>query len=55
MIPFFSRRIGLLDEEEVPIDLGLKLTGKAGRTDFGVLNVRTREVASVSAKNFFVG
>ena len=55
VIPFFSRRIGLLDEEEVPIDLGLKLTGKVGRTDFGVLNVRTREVASVSAKEFFVG
>ena len=42
MIPFFSRRIGLLEQEEVPIDVGLKLTGKVGRTDLGVLNVRTR-------------
>ncbi len=25
--PFFSRQIGLLDGEEVPIDAGIKLTG----------------------------
>jgi hypothetical protein len=31
MIPFFSRRIGLLDGQEVPILAGTKLTGKAGR------------------------
>ena len=55
MIPFFSRRIGLLEQEEVPIDVGLKLTGKVGRTDLGVLNVRTRETPDVSAKNLFVG
>ena len=53
--PFFSRQIGLLSGKEVPIDFGLKLTGKIGRTDIGVLNVRTRDLPIVPAKNFFVG
>ena len=55
VFPFFSRQIGLLNGEEVPIDFGLKLTGKAGRTDIGVLDVRTRDLQGVPEKNFFVG
>ena len=55
VIPFFSRQIGLLAGEEVPLDLGVKLTGKIGRTDLGVLNARTGDVSSVSSKNVFVG
>ncbi len=55
IFPFFSRRIGLLRGQEVPIDYGVKLTGKARRTDIGVLNVRTRAVPGVSANNLFVG
>jgi hypothetical protein len=55
VFPFFSRQIGLLAGEEVPIDVGLKLTGKVGRTDVGVLDVRTRDLPVVSEKNFFVG
>ena len=53
--PFFSRRIGLLSGTEVPIDFGTKLTGKIGRADIGVLNVRTRDLPGTRAKNFFVG
>ena len=55
VIPFFSRRIGLLAGTEVPIDAGVKLTGRVGRTDVGVLDVRTRDVSTVPAKNFLVG
>ncbi len=55
IFPFFSRRIGLLGGQEVPIDYGVKLTGKAGRTEIGVLNVRTREAAGVDDNNLFVG
>jgi hypothetical protein len=55
IIPFFSRRIGLLSGEEVPITLGAKLTGKIGRTDIGMLDVRTRESVLAPEKNFFVG
>ena len=54
-LPFFSRQIGLLSGEEVPIDVGVKLTGKVGRTDLGVLNVRTRDTSLVDDKNLFVG
>ena len=52
MIPFFSRRIGLVSGREVPILGGLKLTGKAGPYDLGILDVRTRESGALDAKNF---
>ncbi len=55
IFPFFSRRIGLLGGQEVPIDYGVKLTGKAGRTEIGVLNVRTRDAPGVDNNNLFVG
>jgi hypothetical protein len=55
MIPFFSRRIGLLDGREVPILAGTKLTGKAGRFDVGALAIRTQETPFTIAKNYFVG
>ena len=54
--PFFSRRIGLLDGAEVPLDAGIKLTGRIGRTDVGVLDVRTGDLRNVvEEKNFLVG
>ena len=53
--PFFSRQIGLLGGEEVPVDAGIKLTGTVGRTDVGLLNVRTGDLPIVSEKNFLVG
>jgi len=64
VIPYFSRRIGLVRGSEVPILLGEKLTGKVGRLELGVVAVRTRdgeytntsgELVSVPAQNFFVG
>ena len=55
VIPFFSRRIGLLSGTEVPIDFGTKFTGKVGRTDIGVLDVRTRDLPGILSRNFFVG
>lgn len=53
--PFFSRRIGLLDGREVPLDVGVKLTGKVSNTDIGFLGVRTGSTAVVEDKNFYVG
>ena len=55
IFPFFSRRIGLRNGREVPIDYGIKLTGKAGRTEIGLLNVQTRDVGGIGEKNLFVG
>lgn len=40
-ILFYSRRIGLESGEPVPILLGSKLAGKAGKTSIGALNVLT--------------
>jgi len=42
LIPFFSRRIGLVAGQEVPILAGLKATGRVGDTSLGALAVRTR-------------
>jgi len=55
LIPFFSRRIGLLDGEEVPIEAGVKLTGRAGDYGIGVLDVQTDELDEVDGQNLFVG
>ena len=54
--PFFSRQIGLLGGEEVPLHAGAKLTGRVGRTDVGLLSVRTGDLRTAAdEKNFFVG
>jgi len=45
--PFFSRRIGIYEGETVPIELGLRLTGKVGREDIGVLSARTEAVGDL--------
>lgn len=55
VFPFFSRQIGLLSGQEVPLDAGVKLTGTIGRTDVGVLDVRTGDLPIVDEKNFFIG
>lgn len=44
VLPFFSRRIGLFDEAQVPIGAGGKVNGRIGGTNFGALVVRTRDV-----------
>ncbi|MGI9546220.1 MAG: DUF5916 domain-containing protein [Flavobacteriaceae bacterium] len=41
VLPFFSRRVGLIDNNEVPILVGGKLNGRIGKTAFGGLGVRT--------------
>ncbi len=51
---FFSRRIGIDDSgEQVPIDGGLRLTGKAGTYDIGLLNIQTRKVRDTAPANNF--
>jgi hypothetical protein len=48
LLPFFSRRIGLVEGQEVPILAGIKATGRVGQTNFGGLVVRTREEPGVA-------
>lgn len=39
--PFFSRRVGLLDDVAVPVRLGVKLTGRQSDYNVGILDVET--------------
>jgi hypothetical protein len=41
-IPFFSRQIGLLNGQPIPIDFGAKLNGRVGRWNLALLDVQTR-------------
>ncbi len=58
-VPFFSRRIGLVEEEQVPISFGAKVYGKLGNTSLAFLDVGTRafsgDEVDLSAENFFAG
>ena len=53
---FHSRRIGLHDGHEVPITVGGRLTGRAGKFSVGALNIQTSDApsADVGATNFAV-
>lgn len=64
--PFFSRRIGLSEDgETIDIQGGLKLTGRTGRWNFGVLNIVQSDYLTlddngnvdqmIDANNLFVG
>lgn len=47
VLPYFSRRIGLsADGEEIPIELGGRVTGRIGDVDLGALVVRTASDSS---------
>ena len=58
-IPFFSRQIGLLNGQPIPIDAGVKLNGRAGKWTLALLDVQTRETrintGIVPAVNLFAG
>jgi len=41
LVPFFSRRIGLFQETEIPVWVGGKLNGRVGATNVGALLTRT--------------
>jgi hypothetical protein len=44
VLPFFSRRIGLLSGREVPILVGTKIVGRQSDYNIGVLDVQTRDL-----------
>jgi uncharacterized protein DUF5916 len=47
LIPFFSRTVGLLNGQEVPILLGLKVSGRQAGLNVGLLDVQTRQTTLV--------
>ncbi len=51
---FFSRRIGLSPGgEAIPIEAGLRLSGKAGANNLGLLYMRAEETPGVAPRNDF--
>ncbi len=51
---FFSRRIGIVDGERVPIEAGLRLSGKVGTsTNIGLLYMSDEGLAGVASPNDF--
>ncbi|TAK07469.1 MAG: hypothetical protein EPO39_06480 [Candidatus Manganitrophaceae bacterium] len=52
--PFFSRRIGLIDQTSIPIAGGGKLTGKIGPYGVGFLLMQTEREGEVPAERFGV-
>lgn len=53
IVPFFSRRIGLLEGEAVPLDFSIKATGSLGGLNFGILDSLTRSVDGLTKRNNF--
>jgi uncharacterized protein DUF5916 len=55
VIPFFSRRIGLIDGVQVPIIAGGKVNGQIGSTNVGGLVIGTNDKADVVAQRATMG
>ncbi len=53
-IPFYSRRIGLVEGKQVPILGGAKITGRAGAYNIGILDIATKDWDDIQGRNFFV-
>jgi len=55
-ILFYSRRIGLQDGREIPVQAGGRLTGRLGGFDVGVVQIRTETeaVSGAEATNFSI-
>lgn len=52
--PYFSRRIGLVEEEPIPITYGARLAGQAGRYELGFIQVGTGQHRTTPAEDFTV-
>ena len=54
-LPFFSRRIGLLEGQQVPLNWGTKLYGKIGNTNLSILDVQSGNSPISPSANMFAG
>ena len=54
LIPFFSRRIGLVDGSPQKVNYGVKLIGQVGRQDVGLLQVRTGDQDGIAGEDFSI-
>ncbi len=53
--PYFSRRIGLQEEEQIPITYGARLGGQVGRYELGFIQARTGRQGLLPGEDFTVG
>ncbi len=51
---FYSRRIGIDQDTEVPIIAGLRFFGKLNKTNIGVMSIQTAEKDSVASTNYSI-
>ena len=49
--PYFSRRVGLIEGQQVPVEYAGRLGGKLGRYDLGFIHVSTADIESEAADN----
>ncbi len=54
-IPFFSRRVGLYEDQEVSVLGGLKVVGQAGRWNLAVLDTMMDDSDLTASTNLFAG
>ncbi len=54
-LPFFSRRVGLYEGEQVPLDVGMKLLGRSGRWGIGLLGAHTGATSLTGEADLFAG
>ena len=55
MIPFYSRRVGLVEGETVRLDSGLKVIGQAGPWSIAALDVKSGRSSVSTPTNLFAG
>ncbi|HSC47901.1 MAG TPA: DUF5916 domain-containing protein [Gammaproteobacteria bacterium] len=55
LIPFYSRQIGLVDGEQVPLDEGVKLIGQSEQGSLALLDTQMGGSAVSNASNLFAG
>jgi hypothetical protein len=54
LIPFFSRRIGIEEDQLIPILGGGRVTGRAGHFRLGLISMQTAEFEEIPSTNFTV-
>ncbi len=50
--PFFSRRIGLVEGEPIPVIGGLRVLGREGNTNMGLYQIRTGSDGEINQEDF---
>jgi len=54
-VPFYSRKVGLVEGSIVPLHAGLKVLGRAGKWGIAALDAQTGSAHGVSGRNLFAG